>query len=442
LITVATTIIYWKMPKTYRSDTLILVLPQKVPKDYVRPTVTTPVAARLRTITEEILSRTRLETIITQLNLYPEVRKRDFIDQAVEEMRKDIEIKVKGNSSFRIYYQNQDPETARAVTSRLASLFIEENLKTREQQARVTTDFLSKELASARKKLEEQEKAITEFKFQHIGNLPQQNKANLAMLGQLAEQRQMISQSIARAEDKRLLIQQQLAGTGQFLDDGNATSLQAQLQAAKNRLFALKSTYTDNHIEVRKVQAQIRQLEDRLKSVGEEVQDEVPEGSQTIGPMALDLKNQLMVINKEIERLKKEEARINQQIALYQKRLEEAPRVELQLQKLTRDYNNTRGFYEDLLRKKMQAEQAENLERRQQGEQFKILDPASLPRIPYKPNPKKVFPIGILLGLGAGCGLAFLAEMLDKSFRNVKEVEEYLGVPVLAAIPLIKKQKA
>lgn len=419
---IITTFVYWKLPKIYRSDTLILVLPQKVPEEYVRPTVTTPVEARLRTITEEILSRTRLETTITQLNLYPEVRKTGLIDQAIDKMRENIEIEVKGDSSFRIYYQDKDPQTARMVTSKLASLFIEEDLKTREQQARGTTDFLNKELVSAKQKLEEQERATTEFKFQHMGNLPEQTDANLAMLKQLAEQRQGIRDSINR-----------LQGQSTDATEGFNTPLQVQLQAAKNRLLALKSTYTDKHIEVRKVRARIRQLEDRLMSVEEEA-----EGSQTTYLTKLSLENPTM----NIKLLQKEEARINQQIALYQKRLEEAPRVQLKLATLTRDYNNTKGFYENLLKKRMEAEQAENLERRQQGEQFRVLDPASLPRIPYKPNPKRVFPMGIFLGLGAGCGLAFLAEMLDRSFKNVREAEEYLGVPVLAAIPLIKKKKA
>lgn len=442
LITAITTVVYWKMPKIYRSDTLILVIPQKVPEDYVSPTVTTPVEARLATITEEILSRTRLQTIITELNLYSEIREKEPMEKVVERMRQDIAVEVKRNSAFKIYYQGKDPETAKRVTGKLASLFIEENLKAREQQARVTTDFLNKELTSAKVKLEQQEKAITEFKYQHMGNLPEQKEANLAMLSQLSEQRQMIRENIARAEDKRLLVQQQSSGIGQFAGDGNVTPLQTQLRVAKNELLTLKSTYTDNHIEVRKLKARIRQLEDQLVSGGEKFQGEATGESQTVDPLKLDLQNQLLLSNKEIERFKKEESRVNQQIALYQKRLENSPHVELQLAALTRDYDNTKTFYEDLLNKKMNAEQAENLEMRQQGEQFRILDPASLPMLPYKPDPKKVFPLGILLGLCTGCGLAFLAEMLDRSFRNVKETEEFLGVPVLAAIPLVKNRKA
>jgi len=402
---IITPCLYWKLPKIYRSDASILVLPQKVPEEYVKATVTTSIQARLAIITEEVLSRTRLENIIEEFNLYLEERKKQPIDLIVEKARKNIGIDVKAersyrrgdveSGSFKIYYQNKNPETARRVTNKLASLFIEENLKDREQHARATSEFMNKELESTKKKLEELELAITEFKYQHMGNLPEQNAANIEIMRQLAEQNRTINERIARAEDKALLIQQQLSVIDQFQDDEDKTSFKILLEAAKKELLALKGTYTDNHIEVRKVQARIKQLEDRLASGEKDTQAEALEEFETKNPVVLDLKNQLISTNQEIERLKKDEARITQQIAVYEKRIEEVPRVELQLAALTRDNMRTRQFYDELLIEKMKAEQAENLERRQQGEQFRILDPASLPRIPYKPDPKNRSPFGI-----------------------------------------------
>ncbi|MGA1825324.1 MAG: GNVR domain-containing protein [bacterium] len=440
--------VYKMLPKIYRSDTLILVLPQKVPEDYVQSTITSTVEARLSTITEEVLSRTRLQTIINEFNLYPKARDTLTMDQIIAKARKDIEIEIKQNRrrsnddscSFTIYYQGEDPETVRKVTNKLASLFIEENLKTREQQASVTTTFLSRELESAKKKLEELERSATEFKFQNIGNLPEQNDSNLERLKQLDEQRQMISDYLAKAVDKELLLRQQLSEAYKFMEDENSNSLQAQLDFAKNQLSAAKASYTDNHIDVRKLREQIKQLEYQLLSKKKEEQSKTDEKPQTIMPVAQDLKNQIDLINKEIIRLKKEDERIKKKIATYEERIEEAPRVALQLAALTRDYENTKFFYEEVLRKKLSAEQAENLEKRQQGEQFRILDPASLPKIPYKPNPQKTLALGLLLGLGAGLGLTYFAEMANKSFRNEKEAEEYLNVPVLAAIPRLKKE--
>ncbi|MGA1869141.1 MAG: GumC family protein [bacterium] len=446
---IITGIVYKMLPKIYRSDTLILVLPQKVPEDYVQTTVTSPVEARLSTITEEVLSRTRLQTIINEFNLYAEESKKETMDQIIARARKDIEIDIKApnrrsnddSCSFTIYYQGKDPETVRKVTNKLASLFIEENLKTREQQASVTTIFLSRELESAKKKLEELERAATDFKFQHIGNLPEQNNSNLEMLKQLAEQRQMISDYLAKAEDKELLLRQQLSEAYQFMEDESLNSLQSQLDEAKSQLSIARATYTDNHIEVRKLREQIKQLEYQLLSKEREEGSITDEKPHTALRVAQDLKNQIELTNKEIMRLKEDDERIKKQIALYEKRIEEAPRVALQLANITRDLENTQNFYEELLRKKLSAEQAENLEKRQQGEQFRILDPASLPKIPYKPDPKKVLAFGLLMGLGAGIGLAYLAEIVDKSFRNEQEAEEYLNAPVLGAIPLLKKEE-
>jgi uncharacterized protein involved in exopolysaccharide biosynthesis len=280
------------------------------------------------------------------------------------------------------------------------------------------------------------------------------------MFGQLVSQRESISETLARADDRKLLIERQLSTIGATLDippqdTGNESSrnapspLQAQLQTAQNELLRLKGIYTLNHIEIRKVSEQIKQLQDQLmvdekekENKEKEKEIETTEESPIINPEIENLKNQLLVTNKEIERLKTEKARINEQITVYEKRLEESPHVELQLAALMRDYGNTKDLYEDLLQKKFEAEQAENLEKRQQGEQFRILDPAVLPRIPFKPNPKKILFLGIFAGLGIGFGLAFMAEMLDKSVKSVKDAEKYLKVPVLAAIPLDKKQKA
>ncbi|MGA1825632.1 MAG: GumC family protein, partial [bacterium] len=244
---------------------------------------------------------------------------------------------------------------------------------------------------------------------------------------------------IIKAEEKKILAQQQFSEVSQLINNEIETPIQAQLDATKKELLLLKSTYTDNHIEVRKLNAKIKQLEDQVISSRKEIQDKISEDTE--GSIAQSVNEQLTGINNEIERLIKEESKINQQIAIYEKRLEEIPHVELQLSALSRDYDNTKTFYERLLNKKLEAEQAENLERRQQGEQFKILDPASLPKLPFKPNPKKVFPVGFLLGLCIGCGLVFLVEILDKSFKNEKDAEDYLGVPVLAVIPLVKREK-
>lgn len=446
---IITPLVYWKLPRIYRSESLILIIPQKVPESYVRSTVTTPIDERLRTIAQDILSRTRLEAIINKFNLYAEAREKEPMERIVWQMRKDVRLDVKRNRSFNIFYHGRDPEVVRAVCAKLSSLFVEENIKTREQQAYITSDFLAKELASAKQRLDEQEEAVAKFKTKYMHSLPENRGTNLSMLRELNRQREAVGVSLNNALNQRSLIQQQLSGIQAFIPDhqtlatGSIPSIPSSLQAAKDELARLRVLYTDEHIEVKKAKQRLRILEDQLKenrlNIGTgETQDEATDATE-VNPLYGNLKVQLMSVNNEIKQLRAEENRIREQIVAYQKRVEEVPKIEQQLAILTRGYDNVKRHYDNLLTKKMQAEQATNLEKKQQGEQFKIVDPASLPARPFEPNPLKIFGLGLFLGLGGGCGLAFLAEILDKSFRNVKEVEEYLGVPVLASIPVIKE---
>jgi uncharacterized protein involved in exopolysaccharide biosynthesis len=265
-------------PKVYRASTLILVTPQKVPEAFVRPTVTTRIEDRLQSIGQEIMSRTRLEQVISEFKLYSEGAKSKSKEEIVELMRKNIQVEIKGKEGyFTISYIGGDPRVVTMVTNKLASLFIEENLKLREQQAQGTSEFLSVELNAARTKVEEQEKAISQFKKQFMPELPEQREANLRVLDQLQLQYQRISDSLRAAQDRKLIIQKQLSdmrqlqifsasNTENLIEEkpssiAQSTSSQLlppsspkqkvknpyelQLQQLKNHLFELQSRYTE-----------------------------------------------------------------------------------------------------------------------------------------------------------------------------------------------------
>ncbi|MGB7573450.1 MAG: Wzz/FepE/Etk N-terminal domain-containing protein, partial [Thermodesulfobacteriota bacterium] len=165
IIMVAAVLYAFSLPKMYRATTLILVTPQKVPDTFVRPTVTSRIEDRLQSIGQEIMSRTRLEQVISEFKLYSEEAKSLSQEEIVESMRKNVQVEIKGKEGyFTISYIGKDPRIVTTVTKKLASLIIEENLKLREQQAQGTSEFLSIELNAMRTKLEEQEGAITRFK--------------------------------------------------------------------------------------------------------------------------------------------------------------------------------------------------------------------------------------------------------------------------------------
>jgi len=447
-------IIYsYRLPSIYRASTLILVQQQRVPPAYIQATVTSLVGERLHTISQQIMSRTRLEKIINELNLYKDLRKSLFMEELIEKMRKDITLEVRGNSSFKLYYFGKDPELAASVCNKLASLFIEENLKVREQQAEGTTEFLDRELIRVKKQLEEQETILRKFKEKHIGALPEQLDANLRSLDRLQLQYQALTNSLENAKERKISLQGQISQFSEMnsqiittdvetngapdieIDMGNSP----QLQQLRQALASLETRYTDRHPDVVRIKNRIKKLEAEAGSDGDE------EGPDGTSPLSLDsgfdftetLNIQLQEIDMEIKKLKEGQKEIAARIANYQKRVEEIPKREQELVNIKRNYANTQKNYQSLLDKKLNAQLAANMERAQKGERFKVLDTARIPQKPFRPNRPRIILLALLLGLGVGGGLAFGAEYLDHSFRDIDELEKFTGLPVLAYVPRI-----
>jgi polysaccharide chain length determinant protein (PEP-CTERM system associated) len=463
-------------PKSYLASTLILVTPQKVPEAFVRPTITSRIEDRLQSIGQEILSRTRLEQVISEFNLYQEEGKSLAPEEIVVLMRKNIEVKTRPKEGyFTISYIGKDPKTVTNVTNKLASLFIEENLKSREQQAQGTTEFLSIELEATRAKLEEQEKSVLQFKKQFMSELPEQRDANLKVLDQLQLLYQRIGESLRSANDRKLVIQKQISDTELMIASApnmknSFTSSfiplkdpqEVQLEMLKNQLADLQTKYTEKHPDIVIVQKRITELEAKIEK------DKL--GKKTEGPMTVselsapktetkrekkdekselrlnprykEMESQLIATELEIERLREEEVKIKDQINKYRVRIENTPAREQAMAAISRDYQNTKEGYQTLLKKAQEAQQAENLERRQKGEQFRVIDPARIPEKPYKPDIQKIILAALLLGMGSGLGLAFLREQMDHSFRDPEDLEATFGFKVLTNIPKIEKKAA
>ena len=463
-------------PKSYRASTLILVTPQKVPEAFVRPTITSRIEDRLQSIGQEILSRTRLEQVISELNLYREEAKSLNPEEIVVLMRKNIKVETKAKEGyFTISFIEKDPRIVAKVTNKLASLFIEENLKLREQQAQGTTEFLSIELEATKAKLEEQEKSISQFKKQFMSELPEQRDANLKVLDQLQLLYQRIGENLRSANDRKLIIQKLISDTELLIASGpnikdsftspfisSKDPQEIQLERLKNQLADLQTKYTEKHPDIVIVQKRIAELQakiekDRLGKKTEgpitvselsgpktETKREKKEEKSELrpNPRYEEMESQLVTIGQEIERLKEEEGRIKDQIDKYRGRIENTPLREQAMATISRDYQNTKEAYQTLLKKAQEAQQAENLERRQKGEQFKIIDPARIPEKPFSPDIPKILLFGLLLGMGSGFGLAFFREQMDRSFRDAEDLEATLGFKVLTNIPKVEKKAA
>jgi polysaccharide chain length determinant protein (PEP-CTERM system associated) len=451
-------------PREYKASTLVLVSPQSVPEDFVHATVTSRVEERLQSIAQEVMSRTRLETIMTEFRLYEKERKNLSKEEVVELMRKNIQVelptKKDERGSFAISFINDNPNTAMAVANRLSSLFIEENLKIREQQASGTTEFLTNELAASKAKLDQMEASVTQYKRRFMGGLPEQRDTNLKILDQMQNQNQRISESIRAAEDRKLFIQKQLtdmdmpasmpvaAGSGKDSqssikpsltqkDAGSAVAAdtggtyETKKDKLKRELEDLRTKYTDNHPDVLAMKKKLADLEKNKYTYDNDIKSD---------PRYKELKNQLMITSLEIKRLHDESASVSAQINKYMGRVEQTPAREQDMAAMLREYESTKVAYETLMKKSQGAEQAENLEKRQKGEQFKIIDPARVPEEPFSPNIPKILLISLFAGLAGGMALAFIREQMDRSFHDAADVELSLGIKVLATIPKIEEK--
>lgn len=440
-------------PEQYRSETLIMVVPQRVPDDYVKPTVTQSVADRLPAITDQILSRSRLERIIEEMNLYPEERKRMVMEDVVAQMRRDVGVQVEGRDadSFRVSFVSSDPETAQRVAERLASLYIEQNLTDRSAQAESTSQFLDSQLEQAKQRLMAQEKKLEEYRLRHAGELPSQMQSNLQVIQGATMQLSSLNDAINRAQERRLLIERQLAEVqatpvASSVPNSNEVRLtpQQQLEFARARLAALLQRYTPNHPEVVSLE---RTIEELVAKIGEETP--LSASAPPLSPAEAaqrkriaDLEAELAIIDRQLETHREEEKRLRARIAEYQAKVDAAPTRESELVELTRDYSTLQTAYANLLMKREQSMIAANLERRQIGEQFRILDPAARPQRPFNQAQRLgVMSSGALAGVVLGLLIIALLELRDTSFRRQEEVHQVLNLPVLALIPVIAYER-
>jgi len=443
-------------PREYKASTLVLVTPQRVPEAFVPTTVTAKIEERLQTIAQEVMSRTRLEQIINEMRLYEKERKKLSAEEVFALMQKNIKLELPTKKDekgyFNISFIGADPQVVTSVANRLASLFIEENLKVREQQAMGTTEFLSTELASVKAKLDAQETQIAEYKKRFMGELPEQRDTNLKIYEQLQVQLNRVGEGIRSAQDRKLFLQKQLseiesgadsvttlpsakggktAGThaGKSGPEGAGT-YESQKEFLTRQLQDLRTKYTETHPDVITTKKKLADLEKNKETY-----------SIARDPRYREIKGQLAATELEIRRLNAESEKIAKQIGNYRSRVEKAPIREQDMAALLREYSNTKDTYERLLKKSQEAQQAENLERRQKGEQFKVIDPARVPEVPFSPNIPKLYLIALVLGIGAGVATAFLVEQSDRTFHEAGDLEKTFGLKVLANIPRIEKEE-
>jgi uncharacterized protein involved in exopolysaccharide biosynthesis len=507
-ILAAAVFIAFVLPPVYLSQSTILIEDQQIPREYVQTTITGYVEERLQIITQRVMSRSRLTEIIDRFNLYEEMRERRTTAEILAKMREDIKLQTisadvmdrrtgrptMATIAFTLSYEGKSPATVQKVANVLASFYLEQNLKTREEMASTTTSFLQQELDDLKEEMEAIEGKITEFKEDHLEELPEFRSLNMETMAQLQRELDRADMQMDSLEEKKILLQAQLANIepmNPILTEEGKTIMAPhdRLKHLRLQLLSLQSSLSDKHPDVIKLKKEIEQLESRvqgsdtsldkvkrLEALKAELESlraklgpkhpDVLKGTREVetlqgeveavqaedpslalaaetpeNPAYINLQTQLETIDLQRKNLLEEKERIKKEIKEYQARIEKAPLLEKEYNDLTRDYENARLRYNELMNKLMEAKLAQGMEETQRGERFTIIDPAQLPEKPYKPNRLAILLIGFVLALGAGVGVGAVRESMDRSVKTAEDLARLTRVPVLSVISLMENEE-
>ncbi|HEY0162404.1 MAG TPA: Wzz/FepE/Etk N-terminal domain-containing protein [Edaphobacter sp.] len=437
----------------YVSQTLILVEQQKVPDDYVRPVVAEDITGRLATMKEQILSRSRLQPIIERFNLYG--TKNMSMDDRIDQTRKNIDIKpihsemarTGGLPGFFISYKDSDAHTAQLVCGEIASLFVTANLNARAQSVEGTTEFLKSQLADAKRTLDDQDSKLATFQSKYMGRLPGEEQTNMNMLTSLNTQLDAATQGLLRMEQDKSYLesmiasQQGLASAASGAGSSAPVSTGAQqneLQALQNEEADLLKRYTSDYPDVVSVRRKINDLKQQIALAppvtASSASSVSTAPSRSDSPAVQQLRAQLRALEQGIQSKRHEQNVLSSQVNMYQSRISASPGVLEEYKNITRDHETAQAFYDDLLRKMNQSKMATDLERRQQGEQFSVMDQPNLPDSPTFPKRGVFVGAGLMAGLMLGALLVAWLEYRDTAVRSDRDIWAFTKLPTLGVI--------
>ena len=509
------------LPSIYRAESTILIEEQQIPQEFVQSTITSYVEERLQIITQQIMSRPRLQKVIDNFKLYPEMKKRHTKEEIIARLRKNISLQTisadvidrrTGRAStatiaFNLSYRGKNPSTVVKVTNRLTSLYLEENLRQREERVTNITTFLDQERQELTQFISKLEEQISLFKQKHGRELPEFNAVNLQAVNRLTRDLEQNRMELRSLKARKLYLEGQIATidptqNSNLLrsDEGRILLPPAEkLKALQFELLSLKARYSDRHPDIKKTEREITEIKtqnpdlvisadeltnkqeqleillrqskklqarlgdkhpDRIQSEKEiaVLRQEINNLTQSDRTTASNSKNtaasnnpnnpayinlQIQIKSAAIEIAATEAAyqQIKKNLADFQSRLENAPLVERDYKRMIRNLDQAQLRHTDITHKLTEAQISQEMEESQQGERFKIIDPAQTPEKPFKPNRMAIVLIGFVLALGLSTGVCALRENLDTSIKSAAELTRLTGVPVLSITPIMESLK-
>jgi polysaccharide chain length determinant protein (PEP-CTERM system associated) len=453
------------MPKKYRATALLSYQEQKVNPNKMSPDVQVKIREMVSTLSQIVTSRTNLEKVINQFDLYRDARKKMPMEDVVEMMRKSIFIKPSSlGDTFSVSYEGGVPGQVVKVTNSLAAKYIEENLRYREERATETSNYIKNELQMAKVVLDKKEGLMRDYKLKYYNEMAEQREGNFTRLNAMQQQYQGKQASIQDLERTKVMIQEQITSRRNILTAEKASAVadgakeivkgnaepgetdEKRLERLKAHYATLLIKYTEKHPEVIRIRKIIGKLEQTVgsRNTGNEKAGLVSGGKSNfpeMDPVLSQLVIQMKKIEIDIDALNKEKVQLKSQIDKYEEWTAKAPTRETEWSALTREYGELKKNYDFLVAQDLQTESVMHLEQKQKGSQFKIEDTAILPEKPFSPDFYKIMGMAVAIGLALGCGLALGTALLDSSFKDVGDIETYLGLPVVCSIPFIYTEK-
>lgn len=442
LIFILSVVTAFLIPPTYRSTSTILIEDQEIPRDYVASTVTGYAEQRLHTINQRIMSTPKLLEIINRYNLYAEMKQKKTTDEIIDKMRKDIKFDTvsadvidpktgrptPATIAFTLSYKGKSPETVQKIANVLASLYLEENLRVRQEQTRGASVFMEEEMKSVQGKLAVMDAQISAYKQRNIDSIPELAQVNLQGLDQVDRDISQLNDQLRVLREREGYLATQIAS----IPKEETSTDKARLNELRAKLVNLRTRVSEEYPDVVKLKSEIAGMERQIRNSGGNDKDTRGENQAYV-----TLASQLAGTRAEIDGIKRQMAAFQDRKKSFRKRIEASPKVEEALKGMLLERNNLQVKFDDLSKKFLEAKVAHGLEKEQKGERFTLIDAARLPEKPVSPNVLAIILIGFVLGSGAGIGIAAMMEMNDHSLRSIESLGKLTGIPVLAAIPEI-----
>jgi polysaccharide chain length determinant protein (PEP-CTERM system associated) len=456
VITIAVTVLW---PPVYRSEATILIEQPDVPPDLVSSTVTSYADQRIAVIKQRAMTTDNVVALINKFDLYPEDRKRLPMTAVVDKVRSDVKVEMKSadvtdpssgrpkkaSIAFGVAAEYGDPRTAQKVANELVSVYLSENVRTRQRQAEETSKFLDAQADALKRHIDELEKKLSDLKIEHDGSLPEQRAYNTDALRRAEDELKQLDARASVMAELRANAETELASLTPYgpyvLEGEQVLSPQDKLKALRVQLLTLSARYTEKHPDILTLRQEVAALEAQLAKGGAGsggATDQRRGGFAPDNPRFIQLQGQLTALDLEAHALARRRAAVESEIAQINQRLAKTPVVEEEYRTLVRTLEFAQGDLAQLRQKRLSAELGESLEAERKSERFTLIDPPQVPPEPVRPKRLLVLGVGLFLSVGGGAGIALLAELLDPAVRGSKKLAALVGAPPLVIVPYIR----